>query len=95
MHVTEHLIESHIREYEARLKHIDELIEKIQSGVSKNSDEGEELISIKKDRKKMGDYVEELKYTSPQHFMETAGPMVMWEIVAQRLEHLIEKIKKG
>ena len=41
-----------------------------------------------------GDYVEQLKTKSPEQLMETAGPMVMWELVAQKLEKLVEKIKK-
>lgn len=91
----EQLAEKHIREHESRLKHIDELVEKVEAVEPKDNDIHDELSSLKQEREKMGDYVADLKQKSPQEFMETAGPMVMWEIVAGKLENLIEKLKKS
>jgi len=88
----EQLAERHFKEHESRLKHIDELL---QTAEQKGDEETrKELADLKKKQTEMGDYIEQLKNTSPEKLMETAGPMVMWELVAQRLEKLFEKIKK-
>ncbi|MEJ2180163.1 MAG: hypothetical protein P8Y28_06910 [Gammaproteobacteria bacterium] len=86
------LAEQHIAEHEARLKHIDELMQEAERAGDEESKT--ELTELKEKQTEMGDYIEELKEKSPEQLMETAGPMVMWELVAQRLEKLIEKIKK-
>ena len=86
------LAEQHIAEHESRLKHIDELMQDAEQAGDEASKA--ELTELKEKHTEMGDYIEELKEKSPEQLMETAGPMVMWELVAQRLEKLIEKIKK-
>ena len=95
MPTPDQLAEMHVREHEARLKHIDELVDKVEEEKAPTQAISDELAELKQERNKMGDYIEDLKQKSPAEFMETAGPMVMWEIVAQRLEKLIEKIKKA
>ena len=94
MTTPEQLAEMRVRKHEARLKHIDELMEKAEETAAPEQGIGDELSELKQEREKMGDYVAGLKQKSPQEFMEIAGPMVMWEIIAERLEKLIEKIKK-
>ena len=93
MSTSDQIAEMSIRKHEAQLKHIDELVEKVEKSAPEDEAVSRELEPLKQEREKMGDYVEGLKQKSPQEFMETAGPMVMWEIVAEKLEHLIEKIK--
>lgn len=92
MSKTEKLIEQHIKEHESRLKHIDELIQLAEQTGDKQSIE--KLDELRREQGKMGDYIEQFREKSPEQFMESAGPMVMWELVAQRLEKLIEKIKQ-
>jgi rubrerythrin len=89
------LAEHQIREHEARLAHLDDLMEQAGKEAEKSGSENvhKELDEIKEERGKMADYIEELKTKSPEQFMEAAGPMVMWELVAKRLEKLIERIK--
>lgn len=89
------LAERQIREHEARLAHVDKLMDQAAEEAEKSGSESvhKELHEIKEERGKMADYVEELKTKSPEQFMEAAGPMVMWELVAKRLEKLIERIK--
>ena len=48
----------------------------------------------RQEKEKSDDYVDGLKKKSPQEFMETSGPMVIWEIIAQKLEKLFERKKK-
>ena len=86
------LAEQHIAEHESRLKHIDEFMQEVEQAGDEASKA--ELTELKEKQTEMGNYIEELKEKSPEQLMETAGPMVMWELVAQRLEKLIEKIKK-
>ena len=86
------LAEQHIAEHQSRIKHIDELLEEVEKAGDEESKQ--ELTELKEKQTEMGDYIEQLKEKSPEQLMETAGPMVMWELVAQRLEKLIEKIKK-
>ena len=95
MPTSDKLAELSVKEHEARLKHIDELMEKAQAAKLQDQKTKDELAAISKEREKMGDYIDNLKQKSPQQFMEAAGPMVMWEIIAEKLEHIIEKIKKG
>lgn len=89
------LAERQIREHEARLAHVDELMEQAHKEAEGKESERvkKELGEIKEERGKMADYIEELKTKSPEQLMQTAGPMVMWELVAKRLEKLIEHIK--
>ena len=89
------LAERQIREHEARLAHVDELMEQAHKEAEGKESESikKELGEIKEERVKMADYIEELKTKSPEQLMQTAGPMVMWELVAKRLEKLIEHIK--
>jgi hypothetical protein len=89
------LAERQIREHEARLTQLDNLMEQAGKEAEKTRSESihKELHEIKEERGKMADYIEELKTKSPEQFMEAAGPMVMWELVAKRLEKLIERIK--
>ena len=94
MPMPEQIAEQSIREYEARLKHIDEVLDKAETVASKDAEVSQGVAEIKQEREKINDYVEGLKQKSPQEFMDTAGPMVMWEILAEKLEHLLEKIKK-
>lgn len=95
MPMPEQIAEMNIREHEARAKRIDELMEKAEAEASGDAIISHGLTEIKKEKERIDDYIEGLKEKSPQEFLETAGPMVMWEILAEKLEHLIEGIKKA
>ena len=84
----EHLAEHHILEYESRLKHFDELMNRAKEAEAAHL--GEELAEIEKERDRL---VEDFKQKSAEEWAEKGGPMVMWDIVAQRLESLVERIK--
>lgn len=84
------LAERHVREYEARLHRIDELIER----ASKTHEQSEQLVEeVKTERDNLNNYLEDLKHKSPELWMESGGPMVMWDILAERLENLVERIE--
>ncbi len=92
----EQLVDQHIREYEARLKHIDELMTSASQSISKTSapDElREELRSLQQERKKLDSHLQELQEQSLSQWSEKGGPMVLWDIVADRLERLVERLE--
>jgi hypothetical protein len=89
------LADRHIREHEARLKHIDELMEQVEvTGQSTHSAEVSAVLSdLKRERGLLANQLDELRQQSAEEWAEKGGPMVMWDIVAERLEKLVERIK--
>lgn len=94
----EHLIEQRVLEYESKLKHIDELINRAETQVKScevPSHVEEELRMIKSMRDQLADkheYIDELSSSNWQsETIEHAGPMAIWDTVAQKIEMLIEK----
>ena len=96
----EHLIEQRVLEYESRLKHIDELIDHAENHVESkmlSSEVEDELKMIKSMRDQLADrheYIDELSSSNWQsETIEHAGPMAIWDTVAQKIEMLIEKFE--
>lgn len=96
----EHLIEQRVLEYESRLKHIDELIDHAENHVETkklSSEVEDELKMIKSMRDQLADrheYIDELSSSNWQsETIEHAGPMAIWDTVAQKIEMLIEKFE--
>ena len=91
-----HLAESHIKEHEARLKHIDELMDQVAKAKHATEDSSEvsaDLADLKKERGVLVNHLEEMRKKSAEEWAETGGPMVLWDIVADRLERLMERVK--
>ena len=94
----EQLIEQHIREYESRMKQIDELYEQAQRA-TEHLDEAHssrsELQEIAEQRAKLKQETNEVKTMPVQNWREettqAAGPMAIWDILAQKLEDFIER----
>jgi hypothetical protein len=94
----EHLIEQHIREYESRLKHIDELYVRAHEAAER-LDEGHdahsELKEYKTQHQQLQQEAEEVKSMSLDQWREdtvrSAGPMAIWDILAQKLEDFVER----
>ena len=98
MTTKEQLIDQHIREYESRLKHIDELYEQAREATEHLHDEHEshdELRSYAEQRAQLPKDADEIK-TMPvenwrQETAQSAGPMAIWDILAQKLEDFLER----
>ncbi|MBT8435454.1 MAG: hypothetical protein KJN95_12350 [Gammaproteobacteria bacterium] len=98
MTTKEQLIDQHIREYESRLKHIDELYKQAHGAV-KHLDEGHEtrseLKSYEAQRQQLKQKADEIKTMPLQKWREetvkTAGPMAIWDVLAQKLEDFLER----
>lgn len=97
----EQLVERHILEYESRLKHVDELLERAHAGlgtVSAPATARKELTSLEEERVAFATHLEELRMKSLANWreeeLEKAGPMGIWDALAQQLEKLVERIEK-
>ncbi|MET0047053.1 MAG: hypothetical protein ABW066_04640 [Sedimenticola sp.] len=94
------LVEQRIREYESRLKHLDEMIEKAATGVDEAQAHDEikaKLKQIRKERDKLESHYEQMKLTPGKNWeveeIEKSGPMGIWDVLAQDLEHLLKHLK--
>ena len=98
MTTKEQLIDQHIREYESRLKHIDELYERAHKATEHLDDEHDtrsELQDYAAQRSQLPQNADEIK-TMPvdkwrQETVQSAGPMAIWDILAQKLEDFLER----
>ena len=90
------LAEHNILEHEARLRHIDELLEKADEASQALSDSSEvnaELARLKQERALLVEQLDVIRQKSIEEWAKKGGPMVMWDIVAKRLENLIGRVK--
>ena len=87
------LAEQHIKQYESQLKHIDEIMARAHNEVKEDTDITAELKELAEHRGELADYIEELKDKAPFEWMEEGGPMVLWDVVAERIEQLVERIE--
>lgn len=92
-------IEQAILEYKSRLKHFDELLELAEEGIRQNAEASafsEELNQLREEREKLLQHIDLLKSQTREEWQEStieeAGPMIIWEAVAKRLEKLVERI---
>lgn len=95
----EMMIEQTILEHKARLKHFDELLEQAEQGITnkvESAEFSEELTRLRQEREKLLEHIEQLKSQTREEWQEStieeAGPMIIWEAVAKRLESLVERI---
>ena len=98
MTTKEELIGQHIREYEARLKHIDELYERAEKATAhldEAHDSRSELQTLAAERQKLQQENDDLQTLSLKNWQEDsiqqAGPMAIWDILAQKLEGFLER----
>ena len=94
----EHLIEQHIREYESRMKHIDELYQRAHQAAEKLEsahDAHSGLVKLTAQRSLLQETTESIKTMPVDKWREAtvhnAGPMAVWDILAQKLEDFVER----
>ena len=95
------LVDRRIAEYESRLKHIDELYDQAHQASEKLDENHElktELGQYHQQRTDLANHTEKLKLMPLEHWREntiqSSGPMAIWDVLAQKLEDLIERIDK-
>jgi hypothetical protein len=89
----EQLAEQHIQHYESQLKHIDEVMARAHKEGDDSADLNAELKELAEHRSELAGYIEELREKAPFEWMEEGGPMVLWDVVAERIEALVERIE--
>jgi predicted component of type VI protein secretion system len=90
------LVEQHVAEYESRLKHVDELTQRADDATDQGLDS--ELQALIKERNRLANHVEQMKLRSLDDWdkeeLSMAGPMGVWDAVAQQLEKLVERLDR-
>jgi len=94
----EHLIEQHILAYESRMRHIDELYQRAHKAAAEKGEESEahaHLNEIAAQRSLLPQNADEIREMPLDHWREDtireAGPMAVWDILAQKLEDFLER----
>ncbi len=97
----EHLIEQHRLEWEARRKHVDELYQRAHQVVEKLDEDAAaraELDQYSRERAVAYKEAEAIKAMPVDKWREetvrSAGPMAIWDILAQKLEDFVERHEK-
>ncbi|MEZ5524225.1 MAG: hypothetical protein R3E62_04545 [Pseudomonadales bacterium] len=91
MTTLDELVDRHVTEYNARLKHFDEMAEKAAS--LENPEDQQELAELRAHRSEFVKFLRELKQSPSQKLLDS-GPMAIWDVVAGRLEKLVEKASR-
>jgi hypothetical protein len=100
MTVTEKIADQHIREYESRLKHMDELFERAKQISARLDDDHALKSELAQYQEQHNDLVNQTAKPKnmpiarlSEDIIRSAGPMAVWDILAQKLENLIERIE--
>lgn len=101
MTASERLVTEHIKEYESRLKHIDELFERARQASENNHVDHPlklELDQYAQQRAELAKHTERVKTMSVDQWrmelLKSSGPMAIWDVLAQKLEDLAERLDR-
>jgi hypothetical protein len=87
-----------ISRYQSRLKHLDELLKRAHQKENVEPEQKTELKELARKREEFARYIGDLKHIDTEHWqeeeIEKAGPMALWDSVAQQLEKLVERLEK-
>lgn len=95
---TNQLVEQQIRLYQSRLQHLDELAEKARKGLDGHPEREKyekTLAEILQRRDDLQVQLDEFLLKNPEDLeeqIEKAGLMAVWEVIAQDLEKLLERL---
>jgi DNA repair ATPase RecN len=94
-------LEQRINQYQANLRHIDELLSRAKQRAARlpaHSELHAQLDKAQSDREKASAHLEALRRMSSEQFseqlIEQSGPMGVWDAVAEDLEKLVERMEK-
>jgi hypothetical protein len=95
------MVEQHILAYESRQKHMEELLARARAQVGEEPEHAEaraDLDRITREHSRLSDELVALKRRAPSDWraeeIEQAGPMGIWDALAEQLETLTEKLTK-
>jgi len=93
----DNLAERHVTEYESRLLHMDELVQRVSNAAGPGQELDSELQALIKERDRLASHVEQMKLRSLEDWdkeeLALAGPMGVWDALAQQLEKLVERLE--
>lgn len=94
------LIEQHIREYDSRLNHIDEMMKKAHAATTESPEHKDlhtELSDLSLEHQKLEVRIDEFKLKSNDWKLEEIvkdGPMGALDALAQQIERFVERLEK-
>jgi polyhydroxyalkanoate synthesis regulator phasin len=101
MTVTTQMVEQHILESESGRKHVDELLARARQRPGEGPEHADvwgQLDALTKEHGRLGDQLEEFKKRNIDDWreeeIEQAGPMGIWDALAEDAEKLVEKLEK-
>lgn len=93
------MVEQHILEFESRQKHAEELLARARDLAGSETGHEEVRSAIERlaaEHNRLSGLLDRLKQKAPKDWQEEeiahAGPMAVWDIFAQDLEKLVEKL---
>jgi hypothetical protein len=93
------MVEQHILAYESRQKHMEELLVRARAQVGDGPEHAEargHLDRITQEHRRLSEELAALKRRDPSDWraeeIEQAGPMGIWDALAEQLETLVEKL---
>lgn len=88
----------HLGRYQARLKRLDELLARARQKQIESAEHEAELKKLAERREELARHLEQIEPIPAEDWqeeeIEQAGPMGLWDSVAQQLEKLVEKLEK-
>ena len=91
----------HIQRYASRQKHLDELLARARKRTGEgpeHADVRDHLEDLETQRDALGNRLDKLKLGDPDDWkeeeIEKAGPMGIWDAVAEQAERLVERLEK-
>ncbi len=94
MTTEERLAEIHVKEYESRMKQLDELLSRAEARTSLGAAQREELAELRRQRDRLAAVLEHIRRSSIEEWARKGGPMILWDLVAERAEKLLERIEQ-
>lgn len=93
------MAEQHILEFESRQKHMEELLARARELTGSDAgreDVRSEIERLATEHDRLSGVLDRLKQKAPKDWQKEeiaySGPMAVWDIIAQNLEELVEKL---
>lgn len=83
----------HISRYQAKLKHLDDLLERARRHQVEEAEHQAELKELAAKREELVQHISDMENWQEQE-IEQAGPMAIWDAIAQQAEKLVERLEK-
>ncbi len=99
--ITRAIADQHVKEYDMRMHRLDELLGQARKEVERNpaqADAAAQLEQLTQERDKLADWLKKTKAMPLENWRQEeilkAGPMGIWDAVAQQLEKLVERLER-